>query len=30
MKYIKLGKSDLKASVIGLDTGQFGSRPWGY
>jgi len=30
MKYIKLGKSDLKASVIGLGTGQFGSRSWGY
>jgi aryl-alcohol dehydrogenase-like predicted oxidoreductase len=25
-----LGKSDLKVSVIGLGTGQFGSRAWGY
>jgi aryl-alcohol dehydrogenase-like predicted oxidoreductase len=25
-----LGKSDLKVSVIGLGTGQFGSKAWGY
>jgi len=30
MKYIKLGKSDLKVSVIGQGTGQFGTRAWGY
>jgi len=30
MRYIKLGKSDLKVSVIRLGTGQFGSKAWGY
>ena len=25
-----MGKSDLKVSVIGLGTGQFGSKAWGY
>jgi len=25
-----LGKSDLKVSVIGLGTGQFGAKAWGY
>jgi aryl-alcohol dehydrogenase-like predicted oxidoreductase len=30
MRYIRLGRSDLKVSVIGLGTGQFGSRAWGY
>lgn len=26
----RLGKSDLKVSPIGLGSGEFGSRPWGY
>jgi aryl-alcohol dehydrogenase-like predicted oxidoreductase len=30
MRYKVLGKSNLKVSVIGLGTGQFGSRAWGY
>ena len=30
MLYRTLGKSDLKASVIGLGTAQFGSKVWGY
>jgi len=30
MQYVNLGKSDLKASVIGLGTAQFGSKVWGY
>lgn len=30
MQYRKLGNSDLKASTIGLGTGQFGSKVWGY
>lgn len=30
MKYRNLGTSNLRASVIGLGTGQFGTRPWGY
>jgi len=30
LRYIKLGRSDLKVSVIGLGTGQFGSKAWGY
>lgn len=30
MDYIKIGKSDLKVSVIGLGTWQFGSKGWGY
>ena len=30
MKYTTLGQSDLKASVIGLGTAQFGSTLWGY
>lgn len=30
MKYRILGKSDLKASVIGQGTGQFGTHAWGY
>lgn len=30
MKYVTLGKSDLKVSVIGQGTGQFGTPAWGY
>ncbi|MEM4280850.1 MAG: aldo/keto reductase [Candidatus Caldarchaeum sp.] len=30
MKFVELGKSGLKVSVIALGTWQFGSRSWGY
>ncbi len=30
MKYVRLGKSDLKPSVIGIGTAQFGETRWGY
>jgi aryl-alcohol dehydrogenase-like predicted oxidoreductase len=30
MKYTTLGKSDLKISVIGQGSGQFGCKDWGY
>jgi len=30
LKYKRLGNSDLKVSIIGLGTGQFGSIHWGY
>jgi aryl-alcohol dehydrogenase-like predicted oxidoreductase len=30
MKYTYLGKSDLKVSVIGQGSGQFGAKGWGY
>ncbi len=30
MRYRKLGKSDLNASVVGLGSEQFGDRAWGY
>ncbi len=30
MRYKTLGKSDLKVSVVGQGTGQFGTKTWGY
>jgi myo-inositol catabolism protein IolS len=30
LRYTKLGNSDLKVSVIGQGTGQFGTKTWGY
>jgi myo-inositol catabolism protein IolS len=30
MRYETLGRSDVKVSVIGQGTGQFGTRAWGY
>jgi aryl-alcohol dehydrogenase-like predicted oxidoreductase len=30
MRYTRLGKSDLKISVIGLGTSQFGNKNWGW
>lgn len=30
MKYVRVGRTGLKASIIGLGTGQFGTPAWGF